>query len=41
MSVSGTKCPLAKAPHSGHPDVGGIYLTTVRLSLEPDFLFSA
>jgi hypothetical protein len=27
---------IAKAPRSGHPDVGGIYHVIVRLSLEPD-----
>jgi hypothetical protein len=27
---------IAKAPRSGHPDVGGIYHATARLSLEPD-----
>jgi hypothetical protein len=26
---------LAKALHSGHPDAGGIYHATVRLSLVP------
>jgi hypothetical protein len=27
---------LAKMPQSGHPDAGGMYHATVRLSLEPD-----
>jgi hypothetical protein len=30
---------IANAPQNGHPDVGGIYKATVRISLEPDLPF--
>jgi len=30
---------LAKAPHSGHPEVVGIYYAAIRFSLEPNHHF--